>query len=147
MSFDPLSAALDLGSKILDKIFPDPAQRDAAKLKLFEMQQTGELAILAADTDLAKAQIAVNEVEAASTSLFVAGWRPFIGWVCGVAFAYHFIVQPLVAFGMSVRCSTLDKCVEIVLPTFDMTALFTVLGGMLGIGGMRTLEKIKGVTK
>lgn len=147
MSFDPLSAAFDLGGKILDKIFPDPVQRDAAKLKLLEMQQTGELARLTADTDLAKAQLAINEVEAASASLFVAGWRPFIGWICGTAFAYHFILQPFIAFGLSVRCSMLDKCVEVQLPAFDMTALFTVLGGMLGIGTMRTWEKVKGVTK
>ena len=88
MALDPLTAVLDIGGKIIDKLWPNPADREAAKFKLFELQQSGELAVLAAETDLAKAQIAVNEAEAKSASLFTAGWRPAIGWTCGVSLLY-----------------------------------------------------------
>lgn len=141
MSFDPVTAAFDLGGKLVDKLFPDPAQRDAAKLKLAELQANGELAILAAQTDLAKAQADINKAEAESGDRFSSRWRPFIGWVCGVAFAYHFIVQPLLAFGMASYGHEVD------LPSFDMETLSTVLMGMLGLGGLRTIERVRGVVK
>ena len=139
MAFDPISAALDIGGKVIDRLWPDPAQRDAAKLELLKMQQTGELAQLTADTDLAKAQAAINQQEAQSPTLFVSGWRPFIGWVCGSAFAYHFILQPLLAFLLATAGH------PVTLPVFDISSLVTVLMGMLGLGGLRTFEKIKGV--
>ncbi len=139
MAFDPISIALDLGSKVIDRLWPDPTQRDAAKLELLKMQQTGELAQLTAETDLAKGQIAINEAEASSSNLFVSGWRPWIGWVCGVAFAYHFVLQPLLAFLLAAIGH------PVTLPVFDMTTLYTVLMGMLGLGTMRTFEKTKGV--
>ncbi|CAB4172756.1 Holin of 3TMs, for gene-transfer release, partial [uncultured Caudovirales phage] len=91
----PLGAVLDIGSKILDKVFPDPAQAEAAKLKLLEMQQNGELAQLAAATDIAKLQIQTNLEEAKSTNWFVAGWRPFVGWVCAVALGYVAVLEPI----------------------------------------------------
>lgn len=141
MSFDPITAAFDIGGKILDKIFPDPTERDKAKIRLLELQQNGELAILAAETDLAKGQQAINAEEAKSGNWFAASWRPFIGWVCGVAFAYHFVLQPLIAFFLAANGHDMK------LPAFDMDALFTVLMGMLGLGGMRSFEKYKGVTK
>jgi hypothetical protein len=139
MAFDPISAALDIGGKVIDRLWPDPAQRDAAKLELLKMQQTGELAQLTADTDLAKAQAAINAQEAQSPTLFVSGWRPFIGWVCGLAFAYDFILQRLLAFLLA----AVGHPVE--LPVFDTNSLVTVLMGMLGLGGLRTFEKVKGV--
>ena len=88
-------------------------------------------------TEINKAQLEVNKVEAGSTSLFVSGWRPFVGWTCGVALCYHFILQPfltflLFAFGY-----------QITLPTFDMGTLTTILMGMLGLGGLRSYEKVK----
>ena len=135
---DPITAALDIGGKLIDRLWPNPEQRDAAKLELLKMQQTGELAQLAAETDIAKAQIAVNQVEAQSQSVFVAGGRPFVIWVCGAAFAYHYVVQPLLAFLLA------SAGHAVTLPAFDMGELMTVLGGVLGLGGMRTLEKIKG---
>lgn len=141
MAFDPISIALDIGGKVIDRLWPDPAARDAAKLELLKMQQTGELAQLAADTDLAKGQLEINAEEAKSANVFVAGWRPFIGWVCGMAFAYHFIVQPLLAFGLAAFGHKVD------LPAFDMFTLSQVLLGMLGLGTMRTIEKKSGVAK
>ena len=91
---------------------------------------------------IALAQIEVNKAEAASGSLFKGGWRPAVGWVCAIAFAYHFIVKDLIIFGASFAGVELPE-----LPEFDMGTLLTVLGGMLGIGSLRTYEKQKGITK
>ena len=91
------------------------------------------------------AQVDVNKSEAQHRSIFVAGWRPFIGWVCGVALAYHFILYPIVVFILAsfpTETFTIDQ-----LPKFDMDSLMTVLLGMLGLGGLRTFEKSKGLTK
>jgi hypothetical protein len=138
-----LGSAFDFASKIVDKIFPDKAgneqKRSEALFKLNELQQTGELAELAAQTEIAKAQIAVNTEEAKSNNLFVAGARPFIMWVCGFALAYHFVVQPLLAFSLSAFGHKVD------LPVFEMETLNTVLFGLLGLGGLRSYEKVKGV--
>ena len=84
------------------------------------------------------AQVDVNKAEAQHRSIFVAGWRPFIGWVCGVALAYHFILYPIVVFILAsfpTETFTIDQ-----LPKFDMDSLMTVLLGMLGLGGLRTLH-------
>ena len=88
------------------------------------------------------AQLEINKAEAASGSLFKGGWRPFVGWVCGIAFAYHFVLQPLLIFILSVFKISLPN-----LPVFDMSTLLPVLGGMLGIGSLRTYEKKSGLTK
>ncbi len=137
----PLLTLLPVVEKIFDKVFPDPQAAADAKLKLLELQQSGELAQLAADTDLAKGQMAINQVEAASTDRFASRWRPFIGWVCGVAFAYHFLLQPFLVFLLAM----FGQVVE--LPKFDMEGLNTVLMGMLGLGGLRTVERVKGIIK
>ena len=120
---------------ILDKVIEDKAQK--AKL-------AHELATMAdkLSHEQQLAQIEVNKAEAASGSLFKGGWRPFIGWVCGVAFCYHFVVQPVIIFVVAVAGVTIPD-----LPEFQMNTLLTVLGGMLGIGGLRTYEKQKGLTK
>ena len=75
----------------------------------------------------------LNKAEAQHRSIFVAGWRPFIGWVCGVAFATHYIIIPVIA-----------TYTDFAVPEFDTNSLFTVLMGMLGLGGLRTYEKMKG---
>ena len=87
--------------------------------------------------EINKAQIEVNKVEAGSSNLFVSGWRPFVGWTCGVALCYHFVLQPFLMFVLSSTGNPME------LPTFDMTTLTTVLMGMLGLGGLRTYEKVK----
>lgn len=76
MSFDPISAALDIGSKVIDRLWPDPAQAAQAKLQLLQMQQTGELAKLTADTDMAKAAASIVQSEAASSGFLASSWRP-----------------------------------------------------------------------
>lgn len=85
---------------------------------------------------LIELQAEINKVEAQHRSMFVAGWRPFIGWVCGIAFAFHYIVMPLLLSYTDI------KPIE-----FDTNSLFTVLMGMLGLGGLRTFEKLKDKTK
>jgi len=117
-------------ASILDKFIVD---KDL-KVKL---QHELETAIHSANL----AQLEVNKSEAAHKSIFVAGWRPFVGWVCGVSLAYHFIVAPLLQFGFAL------SGMEQELPEFDFSQLSTVLMGMLGLGGLRTFEKMKGVSR
>jgi hypothetical protein len=87
--------------------------------------------------EINKAQIEVNKVEAGSTNLFVSGWRPFVGWTCGVALCYHFVLQPFLMFVLLSIGNPME------LPVFHMETLTTVLMGMLGLGGLRTYEKVK----
>jgi len=94
------------------------------------------------DAQIATGQVEVNKFEAQHRSIFVAGWRPFVGWVCGAGFAYHFILQPFASFIMIAAGVDLPD-----LPKFDMQSLQTVLMGMLGLGGLRTFEKIRGKAK
>tara|TARA_B100001059_G_scaffold234088_1_gene275692 strand:+ start:1678 stop:2070 length:393 start_codon:yes stop_codon:yes gene_type:complete len=91
--------------------------------------------------DIALAQIEVNKLEAKG-NWFQSSWRPLVGWVCAVAFAWHFVFQPLVIFVLSYLGQPVPE-----LPSFDMGALMTVLGGLLGLGSLRTFEKFKGVSK
>ena len=135
----PLIAALlpALGgvvNELVDRAFPNSGEREQKRL---EYQQ--KLVESVASLDLA--QMEVNKAEAASASVFVAGWRPFIGWVCGVAFAYHFVLQPFLAFALA------TAGVRVELPAFDIDSLLTVLLGMLGLGGLRTFEKVRGAAK
>jgi len=92
--------------------------------------------------ELAKGQIEINKAEAQHKSIFVAGWRPFIGWTCGIALCWHFVLAPITIF----LCAYIGIAIP-ELPTFDMGSLMTVLMGMLGLGGLRTYEKQKGLTK
>lgn len=134
-----LTSLIPLLASLLDKFFPDPAAAADAKLKLMQMAQNGELAQLDADLKLATGQIEVNKTEAASNSLFVSGWRPFIGWTCGAAFVFKFIGGPLLVVLSSYAGH------PITLPEFDFTEMSTILLGMLGLGGLRTVEKVKKV--
>lgn len=92
--------------------------------------------------EVAMAQIEVNKIEASSSSFFKSSWRPFIGWVCGVAFAYHFVLQPIIIFVVTLFGAKIPELVD-----FDMASLMTVLGGLLGLGSLRTYEKSKGLAK
>lgn len=116
--------------KAINKFIPDPEHRANLELELERIRSERE-------TQLAVGQMEVNKVEAAHESLFVSGARPFILWVCGVALAYHFILQPMLAFLLSASGRPVS------LPVFDMDSLNTILLGLLGLGGMRSFEKIK----
>lgn len=123
---------------ILDRI-PNPEERRKAEqdfqMKVMENEQKFMEIMAKADSD----QVEVNKAEAQSNSLFVSGWRPFIGWVCGSAFAYFYIVQPFLGFILTAAGH------PIVLPKIEFGEMSSVLLGMLGLGGMRTWEKTKGV--
>src|SRR3546814_8920516 len=81
MTFDPITAILNIGGKVIDKVWPDPTEAAKAKVRMMEMAQAGELEALKADVQVALAQIEVNKAEAQSGSLFIGGWRPAVGWV------------------------------------------------------------------
>ena len=130
-----LTTLIEPATKLLDKVIEDKDQKAKLAHELATMADK-----LAHEQQLA--QMAINKEEAASGSLFKGGWRPFVGWVCGVAFCYHFIIQPLIVFIVALTGTTIPD-----LPSFDMGTLLTVLGGLLGIGGLRTYEKQKGLTK
>ena len=134
MALDPITAALDIGGKIIDKIWPDKTQADLAKLELMKMAQAGELAQLTG-------QLEINKVEAASSSKFIAGWRPFIGWICGCAFAWQFVAGPIFVWSLAVYGKV------IALPVIDTALMVELLLAMLGMGGLRTFEKMKGVAR
>ena len=132
-------ALLPILGNLMDKLFPDPKAAADAKLQIMQMAQNGELAQLDSDTKMALGQIAVNQVEASSPSLFVAGWRPFVGWICGFAFAFKFVLGPLVSMLLTASGHPVE------LPVMDFTEMSTILLGMLGLGALRTVEKVKKV--
>jgi hypothetical protein len=132
MSFDPVSAITDVVGKVIDRAWPDPSQAAAAKLQLMTLQQNGELAQITG-------QLSINQAEASNKSLFVSGWRPFIGWVCGAACAWNWVGLAMFKFGMSAAGH------PVTLNAADISEMMPVLTGMLGLGGLRTFEKINNV--
>jgi hypothetical protein len=130
-----ISALIPAVTGILDKFVPDADTKNKLAHEIATMSERhAQEALLA--------QLEINKAEAASGSLFKGGWRPAVGWVCAIAFAYHFILKDLIIFGASFAGLELPE-----MPEFDMGTLLTVLGGMLGIGGLRTYEKKSGLTK
>lgn len=122
----PLTA-LGIGSQLIDKLIPDPAAQDAARLELLKLQQSGELAAMTAQTE-------INKVEAGNPSVFVSGWRPAIGWVCALALGYQYLARPfMTAFYPTLSFPGLDD------------NLWQLMMGILGLGGLRTFEKINNV--
>ena len=130
-----LTTLIEPATKLLDKVIEDKDQKAKLAHELATMADK-----LAHEQNLA--QMAINKEEASSGSLFKGGWRPCIGWICGIAFGYHFVLQPVIIFIVVLIGMDIPE-----LPSFDMGTLLTVLGGMLGIGSLRTYEKQKGLTK
>lgn len=121
-------------SALLARIVPDKAERDKLAHEIATMAERQA-------HDQVMAQIEVNRTEAAHNSLYVAGWRPFIGWSCGVAMAFNYVGVPLVETG-SVLYGT-----PLALNPLDLEVMMPVLLGMLGLGGMRSYEKRNGVAR
>lgn len=132
------AALIPAVTTILDKVLPDPQAAADAKLKALEMAQKGELALLDADLRLALGQLEVNKAEA-TTDLFRGGWRPAVGWVCVFGLFYNFVLQPILPWVVGVYGGTVPP-----LPAIDNETLLVLLTGMLGLGGLRTFERIKG---
>ena len=120
-----LGALSDLAGTVINKIWPDKSEA--------EKQQ------LAAAVMVVQGQLDINKVEASNPAVFVSGWRPFIGWVCGAACAWNWIGLPVTKMGLVLWGHPLD------LAAADLTEMMPVLLGMLGLGTLRTLEKINGV--
>lgn len=129
------SKLLDVGGKIFDRIIPDKAAAQKAKDELAAAMASQEF-------QLALGQLEINKVEAASTNWFVSGWRPFVGWVCGLGLAYVAILEPIVRFIAKVAFGYQGA-----FPVIDTSITLQVLLGMLGVAGMRSFEKVKGAAK
>lgn len=127
MALDPITAGIDLAKTVVDKMWPDKSEQERHEL-------AGVLAIL-------QGQISVNQAEASSHSLFVAGWRPFIGWICGSACAWNWIGLPVAKAALAYSGTPLE------VDSADLTEMLPVLMGMLGLGAFRTAEKFKGVAR
>jgi len=133
LDITPIGAIVDLVGKVVDRVIPDPAQAAQAKLELLKLEQNGELAAMTAQTD-------TNKIEAASNSVFVAGWRPFCGWIGGCGLAYAAIIEPTARFVATVMVGYTGD-----FPAIDTTVTMQILFGMLGLGAMRSYDKAKGV--
>lgn len=122
--------AIAAGLRIVDKFVPDPEAKIRAEAELRASLQAWDAS-----------QSATNTAEAQNGGWFVAGWRPWIGWVCGAALAIQFVVGPLAVWA----CDLLGRPIQSP-PTLD-DMLWELMFGMLGLGGLRTFEKVKGVSK
>jgi len=141
MSIDPVTAILSTGKWAIERIWPDPVKQAEEQRKLAELAQNGDLAQLDAHVKLMLGQLEVNKSEAQHKSIFVAGWRPFIGWVGGLALAYQFVIYPLLIWAWAVcKANGLIGDMD-PPPVIDSSALLTVVLGMLGIGTMRSVDK------
>ena len=134
-----ISGLFSAAQSLIERFFPDPEKKAEAQRALLQMQQNGELALLAAETDLAKLQLQVNVEEAKSTNWFVAGWRPFVGWTCGAGLVYVAVLEPLARFAAKVAFGYSGE-----FPSISTDLTLQILMGMLGLGAMRSVEKIKG---
>jgi hypothetical protein len=131
MALDPISAGIDFVGKVIDKLFPDKTKAEELKASLKTLDLTQEFQGL-------MGQIQVNIEEAKSGKMFIAGWRPFIGWICGAGFAWSYVVGPLFYWVSSLAGHPTP------IPTLSLDEMIPVLMGMLGLGGLRTFEKVKG---
>jgi len=136
---DPLSALFDLGKTAIDKIWPDPSKRAEELYKLEKLKQEGDLAKLQAEVSLMLGQIEINKTEAQHPSVFVAGWRPAVGWVGASAFAYSTIIEPFMRFVATVNGYDGE------FPKLDDNLTMQILFGLLGLGALRSYEKAKEV--
>lgn len=135
-----LTLLMPLLSGVVGKLIPDAgkAAEVNAELQKALIERQGD--IEKAIAEAAKAQAEINLRNADSPSMFVSGWRPFVGWVCGVGCAYGFIAQPFLAWFSGLAGVVMP-------PVLDMATLLGLLGGLLGLGGLRTVEKVQGVER
>jgi hypothetical protein len=119
-----VDAVASLVETVVGRIWPDKSEQERAQL--------------AAALALVQGQLDINKVEAASPNAFTSGWRPAIGWICGAAFGIQFVFGPLASWGSRLYGHPVD------FPPMDIGAMMPVLLGMLGLGGLRTYEKVKG---
>lgn len=138
--FSGIGSVFDFGSKVIDRLFPDPAKAQEAKIELFKLQQSGELTKLANDTQIVMGQLEINKEEAKSSDKFVSRGRPFVIWVGGFGFAYVSIVEPIMRFIATVIYGYTGT-----FPAIDTALTLQVLFGLLGLGALRSWDKKNGV--
>lgn len=131
-----LPALIEMAGKIFDRVIPDKAAADRAKQEFAAVAQSQEYQIILS-------QLAINAEEAKSGNWFISGWRPFIGWICGIALAYNYIMLPFLQFGVYLMGSS-----EVVkqfsrAPKLDLSDLMPILVALLGLAGYRTIEKVR----
>jgi hypothetical protein len=145
MAFDPVSAIFGVANQVIARVWPDPADQAKAAQALAELQQKGDLAFLDADVQLMTGQMRINEKEAEHGGLFKGGWRPFIGWSCGFALAYKFLIMPVVFSAVQIIAyyTGSEPFPLELLPDLDWQALSVPLLGMLGLGTQRSFEKTR----
>ena len=130
-----LGSIFDFGTEVIKRLWPDASEAEKAKLGLM-------LAELDAQVKVQQAQLAVNQTEAGSASVFVAGWRPALGWAIAAILVYSYILYPLLGFGIAL----VDG--HIVLPKLALDEnLWQLILGMLGLAAGRTVEKLKGAAR
>ena len=136
---DPLllGSIFNIGREILNRVFPDPQARAAAELELLKAQQEGAVRELDAELQRSLAQTNINAVEAASPSMFVAGWRPAVGWIGVSTLAYQYLLRPLLPWLLQAAGHPVPD-----MPALD-NGMFELVMLMLGLGGMRSYEKLK----
>lgn len=136
-----LGSAADFLKGVIDKIWPDKTKALEIKAEIDKATAEGRMQTVELEFGNAQQQLVVNALEAQSPSLFVAGWRPFIGWTCGVIFAYNYLVYQILKFLLVVFHWQGDMSL---LPVLAIAEIMPVLLGILGLGGYRSWEKIKG---
>jgi len=138
MDITGIGSVANLLDGVIDKIWPDKNEAAKAKVAMYQLEQAGEFKQIDAILEAGKGQLEVNKVEAASNNLFVSGWRPAVGWMCCFGLGYMTIFRPIGSWVATLLGATA------VPPVVDTTVLLELLLGMLGMGGLRTYEKIKG---
>ena len=128
-----LGPIVEIGRSLIDRLFPDPVAKARAEMDMLQLLQTQ-------DMQKVMGQLEINAKEAASPHFFVAGWRPFVGWCCGLGFLWAAIGQSVFAYVAAIKGWPAP-------PSIDTEVLLYVLGGMLGLGTLRSVEKVKGATK
>ncbi len=129
-----VTALLPALGTLVDRLIPDRAAAEKAKAEM-------EMQLVNAANEAAMAQVEVNKIEASHSSVFVAGWRPSIGWVCAAGLAWAFVVAPVLSWAL------IMLGIRAELPAIQFDHLFELVLAMLGIGGLRTFEKLRGVAR
>jgi len=138
----------DIRTAITGEAPIDPDKRAELLMQLSAIEAAQEKALLDFTQKMSEAQTAINAVEAANPSVFVSGWRPYIGWVCGFGLTYTVALKPLLPWFVSIICLAAGSSVVIpVPPPIPTSELYGILAGMLGLGGFRTYERMKGVAR
>ena len=134
---NPLFVAplLEFGKGLINRFFPDPAVAAEKELELFKLMQTADMQVISG-------QLEINAKEAANPSVFVAGWRPFVGWIGGLGLAYAAFIEPIGRFVATVVFEYHGT-----FPVIDTTITMQVLFGLLGLGVMRSFDKSKTADK